>query len=436
MANPVAQERSIVQRAKALRSIGLVLVIRAAGLVVSALSLIVVARTLGTEAYGAYGFVMAAAGLICVLGEAGMPQLLLRELANARAHADWSRAKGIIRWAPLRLIFLACLAGTLVLLVVSALPAGALPVSGSLLTLLPVLVIGMGLARLGQSSLTGIGQARLAVTIGFFVRPFVFLCLFAAVARLAGSVTAWDSLALQAATSLIAVLLAASLFWRNLPTPVRQARASFEGRSTWWRRAFYLALSASAFMVIGQADIVMLGLYRPLDEVGLYKVAAQGALLIGSAASAVVPLRVGSMIDAIAKCSPAAVRRQIRSFRLIALALVLPPYAILLVAGTWLVPLAFGANFADSLWPMLILGVPAIGEAMAGPLRHYHSLAGGEKRIAAYYGGAALLNIALNLVLIPLAGMYGAALATLVSLTGVHAMVLLNCRLPAPGTSA
>ncbi|MFC6836144.1 polysaccharide biosynthesis C-terminal domain-containing protein [Halomarina ordinaria] len=88
-----------------------------------------------------------------------------------------------------------------------------------------------------------------------------------------------------------------------------------------------------------------------------------------------------------------------------------------------LVPLYFGAAYAPAVGPALLLLPGALGFAIARPLIGVVQGTGHLRVLVGATAVAAVLNLALNLALIPRYGMYGAAVATSVSygsMLGLH----------------
>jgi len=89
--------------------------------------------------------------------------------------------------------------------------------------------------------------------------------------------------------------------------------------------------------------------------------------------------------------------------------------AVVMMLGPYAIPLLFGAAFAPSAAPLLIL-------AFAIPVRFVATSVGAMlvtqdnmRRKVRYMGAVAVINVILNLLLIPYYGVTGAAIATVLS---------------------
>lgn len=58
---------------------------------------IVLARALGVTGYGVYAYALAIMSLLMVIAEAGVPTLLMREVAASHGRAEWSLLRGALR---------------------------------------------------------------------------------------------------------------------------------------------------------------------------------------------------------------------------------------------------------------------------------------------------------------------------------------------------
>lgn len=125
------------------------------GIPVALLSAIILARTLGPEAFGQYAFVMALLSLLTLPVAAGLPQLLTREVSAHSHGRQWPLYRGAVRAAHLWVIAI-----SLTMLVLYALAgpvAGGLPTDGkwALLGLVILLVSIQGLNAVRNGTIRG-----------------------------------------------------------------------------------------------------------------------------------------------------------------------------------------------------------------------------------------------------------------------------------------
>ena len=176
-----------------------------------------------------------------------------------------------------------------------------------------------------------------------------------------------------------------------------------------------------AAMLHSRADVLLLGIIAPAATLGIYVVAYQSVepILILASASGATILALGH--------GRAAVEGGAVTARLIRETLIAGGFLAILAAllAPVLVPLVYGPAFSDAVGPLLILlpGVVALSAgriAMADLLRRNLL-----ERVAAISITVTIVNVGLNLLLIPGYGAIGAATASLISYT-IHAVLAIR----------
>ncbi len=85
---------------------------------------------------------------------------------------------------------------------------------------------------------------------------------------------------------------------------------------------------------------------------------------------------------------------------------------LLLLAGGWPLLALFGREFTQGYPLLFILIFGVIARASVGPCESLLSMSGNQNICALLYALALIVNVSLNLTLIPLSGLSGAAIAT------------------------
>lgn len=164
-------------------------------------------------------------------------------------------------------------------------------------------------------------------------------------------------------------------------------------------------------MIIGHADLVILGLLAPASEVGVYRVAAQIATFAGFGlvvAGVVVAPRFASLHQLADRVQLQRVATlTARGSLLMALSVTL----VCILAGLPLLRLVFGEEFTSAYIPLLILLAGYVGSSAVGAVALLLNMTGFERQTATAVAGGAALNLILNVVLIPPLGAVGAAIA-------------------------
>jgi O-antigen/teichoic acid export membrane protein len=169
--------------------------------------------------------------------------------------------------------------------------------------------------------------------------------------------------------------------------------------------------SAIAVFLILRLDLLLVGVMRSRADAGRYSVATSIAEVVFLAAWSIALAglqRQTEGTDAEAVSHTVAVTRNavlISTAMAAAIAAVAYP----------LIHFVYGARFTGAVLPLILLGVGAIGLAVEAPLRGLLVRLVPLTRISTASCGALALSVVLELLLIPTAGIVGAAVASLIS---------------------
>lgn len=404
--------------------------VRVASTLLGLVLVVILARLLGPEQYGVYAYVFALVSVLSIPAQFGLPKLVVRETAKAQVSEDWGRMRGIWRWATFAVVVL-----TLVIVVGSALVAGlfAERFSGNLATfawgllLLPLAT----LAHLRGAALQGLRHVVLGQLPEFILRPLLMVVLILAAAALS---PAWrpdaaGAMRIHVISATIAFGVGAWMLYKMRPAQLRDNPSPVYEHRSWLAAAWPLALVSSMQQINTYTDIVMLGFFVPAEDVGLYRVAVQGALLVIFGLQVVTMITSPYLARLHAQNDIKRLQRLITISARVAFAASLAITLVYLFFGDLIIELFFGEEYLRSYEPLLILSAGQVINGMFGPVGMLLSMTGHERDTAKVLSIAALTNVVLNLMLVPLYGMNGAALATALTLTFWNVMLWRYARL-------
>ena len=178
-----------------------------------------------------------------------------------------------------------------------------------------------------------------------------------------------------------------------------------------------MLLTSSMFMMMNWTDTLFLGYYCPGADVGIYNIVKKISLLITISLFAV---------NAVAEKQFARfyVQRDIGALKRLGLqiawvnTLVAAPIFLVIVLFPLFFINFFGPGFSEGKLLLIILCVAQLFSAICGSVLNLLNMAGHERVVSRILAGATLANLGLNIWLIPLLGMYGAAISSLVSTLG------------------
>ncbi|MCM2475190.1 lipopolysaccharide biosynthesis protein [Rhizobium sp. CG5] len=190
----------------------------------------------------------------------------------------------------------------------------------------------------------------------------------------------------------------------------------------WFRVAIPIFLIEGFGFLLTNSDVVVVGFYLEPDQVAIYFAAAKTMALVQFvyfAVKAAAAPRFSAMMDErdlrpLAAFAGQTARWSFWPSLLVGLSV--------LAAGNLLLSL-FGPTFTAGYSIMAILFAGSLSKALVGPGEVLLTMAGKQQLCVLLYVGALTANIGLNITLIPLYGLQGAALATAVAMM-VEALLL------------
>ncbi|MCJ7583888.1 MAG: flippase [Anaerolineales bacterium] len=401
-------------------------------LVYTALSFAVgvtLARLLGAEGYGIYAYVFALVSLLSIPAEFGLPNLVVRETAKALARQEWGAIQGVWRWAgKIVAILTATLvlgAGVVVVIWGDRFSREQLVTFSWGLALVPLIALGdlrgaalRGLNRVIQGQLT-----EQALLPGFY---FLFI-LGTAFFLSTGNLTPAMAMSLQVLAAALAFAIGSWLLWRATPLEVRRAKPVSEGRR-WLASTLPLAFIGGMQLINHRTSILILGLFADSAQVGIYRVADQMSTLVSLGLFAINMVAAPQFARLYALGDMARLQRVATASARVVLSLTLPVVVIFLLFGKPLLKLIFGTEFVPAYSPLTILSLGQLVNSAMGSVAFLLNMTGHEQDTARGMVVAAVANIVLNLVLVPLWGLKGAALASAVTLTAWNVLLWLAVR--------
>ena len=385
-------------------------IIRIVSAAIAFLSQIVQARMMGEFEYGIFVFVWVLAILVGNLSCLGFHSTVVRFLPHYRALGDHESLHGLTITARIFSMGMATVTAALGLLALWLLAphiAGYYIVPAFLaLFLLPMIALGEVLEGTARAS----SWALISLSPTYIIRP-VLILLFMIVAVSSGAPA-------TATTAMLCALAATYLTsLSQLVTVSRRLSRHFrrEGMTirfgAWFRVAVPIFLIEGFGFLLTNSDVVVVGMTLPPEEVAIYFAAAKTMAIMQfvffSVKAASAP-RFSSMIaegnrQALAESAVESARWSFWPSLVIG--------TLLLLSGHFILSL-FGPAFPRGIDLMIVLFLGLMTKASIGPGEVLLTMAGHQKLCAWLYAGALLVNIGLNVALIPLYGAVGAALAT------------------------
>lgn len=375
---------------------------------------IFLARALGPEGYGTYSFAFAAITILAIPTQVGLPTLLVREIAKYQLHQKWGLMRGLLLRANQMTFTLSLLlmlgVGFYVLYGVSSQDSGETRLTFLwALLLIPLVALG----NLRGAILRGLRRVLMGQLPEMALRPCLILT-FTVIAWSFSTLTASSTMALHVLSAALAFLVGIVLLARNIPKEVKTATARFETK-IWARSVAPLSLLAGMHVLNSTSDIFLLGLLSNNENVGIYRIAIQGASLVSFGLYAVAMVVSPQFSRLYAEGKTKDLQKLVTLSARFSLLIALPICLIFILFGDWILSFIFGPAFETGATALAILCFAQLLNAMTGYVGTVLNMSGHEHYTLLGVTISALANVVLNFLLIPDYGIEGAAVATTIS---------------------
>ena len=389
--------------------------IRVASAGLAYLSQIILARWMGTYEYGIFAYVWVCLLMLGGFSTLGLNTAVIRFIPEYTEKLDMNHLRGLLFKSRLITLvtatFLMGISFALLLLLKDHVASYIFLPALLVLICLPA----YALTDLHDSMARAYGWMNLALIPPFLLRPLLILAVMAAFYLSGFPMTA--VMAISAAivatwiTSLIQIVLLQPRLNQEIPKGDRQDETKF-----WLKVALPILLMESFVLFLQNTDVLVLSQFHAPDDVAIYYAALKTINLITFvhfAVSNAVANRFSAYQARGDKDLLAAMVRQSVSWTFWPS---LAAAVVLLALGKPLLWL-FGPEFTAAYPVMFILAAGLVIKAMFGPAEYLLNMLGEQKLCALILFTTALVNIILNIILIPPYGLMGAATATSLSLT-------------------
>ena len=386
------------------------------------------ARVLGAENLGLYALGVTLIGFIGIFNTLGLPQSAVRFVASYVAARKFKELHALL-WR-----------GAGVLLAANLLLAGVVVIFGrwiavrfyhspALVQYLPLFAVMMLVGVISTfygKVLAGYRDLKLrTVIVNFIGSPLnilIAVLLISAGLGLRGYLLAQIA---SGAAVCVLLLIAVRSF-----TP-REARlfgawGANPGREVW---SFSTAMLGVAFLefLLAQVDKIALGYYQGARQVGIYSVAAALVVYVPLALSSVNQIFAPTIADLHTRGEHGMLARLFQSLTKWVVGLTLPLALVVMVFARPLMRI-FGHDFEVG-WPILIIGTAGqLINCGVGSVGYLLVMSGNEKRLLKVQAIMTAVMVIGSAALIPVWGIYGAAVAAAITNAGINVWNLVEVR--------
>ncbi len=383
---------------------------------------ILLARALGIEGFGAYSYALVLITLLAALSQFGLPALVVREVASYAATGDFMLAKGVLVYCARAAAQLSLPITLIAAFLAWAFPA-LLPALETRTLICGLLLVPItAVSSISNAAISGFGYVVTAQFIDQFLRPLVLAAALGVLVTLQLDLEPRVAMALNVTAAMVATVFSAILLLRIAAGPFKFVNYSLE-RFSWRRNILPFGSLAVVQILNNQTDILLLGIFGTAADVGLFRVASQLALLVPFTLMIVNSVIAPRLADLYARGETRSLQRLITSTSQLALATALPIALAFLTLGEPILRSIFGEEYGRASTALLILAGGQIVNVGLGSVALILNMTGHEKDCLYGMSAGAVVNVILNLVLIPLLGITGAALGTALSIVAWNVLL-------------
>ncbi|WP_258546890.1 flippase [Psychromonas sp. B3M02] len=373
---------------------------------------IIYARFLGPEQFGLYSFALSIIAMATLPAVAGLPNLLVREIAHFHLQEKWGLLKGVINWSRLYVVSIS--------LIVMLIMSGALYFNffessvSDLLWVAIFLIPIKGLLIQQGAIFNGFRKPIFAQLPIQIFAPLMTLVVLSCYIFFYSELSAYHLLYISLLSAFSAFIISAFLIRKKLLVTLKDATTDYITK-TWHKALLPFTLIAFIGALNTELASVFLGFLGDIESVAYFKVAMQGVALISLSLSAINMVIMPNVARLYKEGDLEATQMLLtKSVRLSCL-VSLPIIFILVFFGDFLINLLFGSEYLKAYSILLVLCIGQTVNVLMGSVGLILNMTGNEMNGIKPFLFALILNLVFLLSFIPHYGVIGAAIAVSIS---------------------
>ena len=375
---------------------------------------VLLADLLGAEVYGQYIYVFTWVTILSLLSRLGFDTGSLRYIANYCGQKKWNLLSGFIKRTSQITIILSVIVG-IIAAVITWLFRSKINIDLLYTFWIGFIVLpAIACLDLYSAQIQALKRVVLAQIPKMFFRPVLLGSSAFITIKLIGYK---PSAPLIFGFEFIIIFGVCFISWRllsnYLPPEIIQSKVEYQ-TVEWLRVSFQLLIIAAFQLILNHTDVLMIGFYCGTTDAGIYSVAAMIAKLM-ILGLVTIDMIVAPMISELyAQDRMAELQRIVSLAALGILVVSIGSGLIIIILGQFILGM-FGTAFKDGYLALVIIASSQMFNALAGSVGFLMTMTRYHSEAAKIIGFSALLNIILNMCLIPVYGIAGAAIATAIT---------------------
>lgn len=391
--------------------------LKATGLFFSYLFNLYMARVYGASVVGLLAFAVTVASIFALLGQMGTQTSTIRLVSGHKARGSDAAVREVYRRI-LSMVMPAAIVigGAMLLFGIYAAPHlfNERGLTSAILVLsatIPFLVLG----SVNASTLRGLKRIFPSYFFQGVLTPLLNLIL------LIGLTILWAKnnflpIAAHTISVILAALVSSFILWRTLTAMEKGIASQVESRRQILAISLPMMLSASLLLIMSWVDIIMLGVMKDTAAVGYYRIAQRLSMLTSLSLLAVNGIVAPKISELYVQNKFGQLRQTVRYAARLIFWTSLPVLLLLIIFAEPILRI-FGADFIVAAGALVVLSLGQLVNSSCGSVGLLLDMTKHQNVFRNILGVAAVVNLVLNLVLIPKYGILGAAIATAVSMS-------------------
>jgi len=266
------------------------------------------------------------------------------------------------------------------------------------------------LLQLQVELIRSLRQIALAYFVPMILQPILQISLLSILGYFLLTFDSFAALLALAIGLIPLVLLQNWLINRFVPHTAVLAATNYR-TNEWLRVSLPLLYIALVVLVQEQAGVLVVGSFLSAEETGIYMAAMKTAVLVSFVLIAVNTIVAPMIGTAFARQDKHELQQIVRLANGLTFGFsILVGFGLILIGKSVLG--IFGYGFQSGYRLLIILALGQVINASAGPVGYLIILTGHQREAVKVYSSTLLINVALMLLLVPLFGSMGAAIAT------------------------
>lgn len=431
--NKVSQYKILVQNLKnegvarkVIRGGGGTAIIRGIRITLGFLISVILARAMGAGEYGKYKYIISWVTLLAMIGRAGVPNLLTREVQIKREKQQPEKLKGLIFWSYGVVIGLSmALGGGYTIVYYSSDMISKSQTLG--LLVVPILsIVFIAILAVQQGMIRGAGKVVVAQIGRKLVFPTILLVGALLLGRViqpkAESVVYLYFLGMVCALGMMTVIQL-KLFGNE----IKQYTPKLESK-VWFKSVVPFMWSSVGGKVNKEIPILLLGSLADPGAVGIFAVARKGANLVQFVLKAINMPLAPIFSRLYARKEIGRLRQVVSTSAKVIFLLTIPVACLFIWFGDYFLSI-FGNEFKGGYVALIVLCIGQLVNSSMGSVGLLLNMTEYEKYTAVALSIACSVNLLLGGILVNLYGLLGAAISATLSITAWNfIMTYFSCR--------